>query len=394
MSTSKLAIDGGEPVRKTPWPAQRRGDDLTRQKLIKALEGDNWSNGELVKEFEQRFASFLRAKHALLTVNATAALQLLLLAYDIGPNDEVIIPALTFASVAQAVLECGAVPVVCDVEPDTCCISATTIQAAITNRTRAVIPTHIYCTQCDMPPIMELAQRHNLKVIEDCAHVVGTVRDGRSAGTFGHAAIFSFNQKKHLACGEGGCLVTDDDSIFERATRLHNFDAPLVGSPRRIQRMCKVSEFQAAVLLGQIEPLQKRLSKIESQAEQLRQHFQRDSRVKMLTRLPDTDLQTFYQVCFYVPGITNVKRFQQGLSAELGMPITTTYIPLDINPAVACRGDRQFQSTPLRSVAGSCSSALLAHTNAVKFPGFYLGLDDNASNEVITAIEKLFSFHH
>ena len=389
MSLSRLAIEGGKPVRSRPWSIPQRGDDPTRQHLIAALVSENWSNGEQVRAFEQAFAAFLGCEHVALTVNATMALKLALLAWNIGPGDEVVVPALTFPSMAMAVLECGALPVVCDVDPESYCMSAATLEPALSPRTRAILPTHLYCTQCDMPPILDLASRHGLIVIEDCAHVPGTRRHGRYAGTWGQAAIFSFNQKKPLSCGEGGCLATTNAGLYQRVRWLRDFDTPAVGPPTRMQRMGKVSEFQASVLSGQLASLTDRLRITEKRAEMLRERVERLPGVRVLPRLPGTELQTFYNFCLRVSRTTDTKAFRAALSAEIGLAVGTTYKPLDRDPALDCSNDHQFRSHQLRVTGGPCTTAKNAYEAAMRFPSHFLSVDPTAVDDIATAVEKV-----
>lgn len=392
MRFSRLAINGGIPIRTTPWPILKRSDELTRSHLQAALESDNWSNGRQVESFERAFAEFLGCEHAILTVNATMALKLSLIAFDIGPSDEVVVPALTFPSVIMAVLECGAIPVVCDVDPNSLCMSRDTVEIAIGPRTRALIPTHLYCTQCDMPPILDLARHHGLVVIEDCAHAPGAQRCGRCTGTWGHAAIFSFNQKKPLSCGEGGCLVTNDSDHSNRVRWLRDFDTPATKAPRRMQRMGKVSEFQGAVLSGQLASLLNRLRVTEDRAELLREKLERLPGVHVLPRLVGTDLQTFYNFCFQISHMTDAITFRRALSAELGIDVGASYLPLDGNSALNCSCELQFQAQALRKTGTSCLVAHNAYQNKVmRFSGFYLYSDATGVNDIASAVDKVIS---
>ena len=358
--------------------------------MLAALEAPNWSNGEMVRSFEAAFAEFLGCRHVVMTVNATMALELALLAYDFGPGDEVIVPALTFPSVVLAVLACGAVPVVCDVDPETYCISASTIAPAITGRTRAVIPTHLYCTLCDMPPILRLAQQHGIIVIEDCAHTPGAIRNRQCAGTWGHAAIFSFNQKKPLSCGEGGCLITGDDHLRDRVTWLRSFDGQACEPPRRMQRMGKVSDFQAAVLLGQLQGLSARLSETDKREEELRLKLAHLPPANILPRLPDTDRQTVYNCCLRINALRDAAAFRGALSAELGFEVTGTYMPLDLAPALDGSNEVQFRSNRLRTGGAPCAVAHRAYySEGIRFPGYYLTADGSAVDDIASAISKV-----
>ncbi|MFA5262848.1 MAG: DegT/DnrJ/EryC1/StrS family aminotransferase [Opitutaceae bacterium] len=371
----------------------QRADERTQHLILEALNADNWSNGKQVQTFERDFAAFLGCKCVIMTANATIALKLGLLAHDIGPGDEVIVPALTFPSVALTILECGALPVICDIDPDNCCLSASTLEQVLSKRTRAIIPTHLYCTQCDMPPILDIARRHGLIVIEDCAHVPGSRRNGRFTGTWGQGAIFSFNQKKPLSCGEGGCFVTDDSDLGQRIRWLRDFDTPPKAPATRIQRMAKVSEFQAAVLNGQLKSLPDRLHAIECQTETLRKRLENLPAVHVLSRLGGTEQQTVYSFCLRITGLSDAAAFRCAVSAELNLQMDTTYAPLDINPALNCSCDRQFRPISTRIDNIQCKAAhKVFYQEAMRFPGHYLAADAAAVEDIATAITKVLPF--
>ncbi|MBI3162050.1 MAG: DegT/DnrJ/EryC1/StrS family aminotransferase [Chloroflexi bacterium] len=175
------------------------------------------SMGAVTQQFEEEFAAFIGAKHMIAVTNATAALHLACLAAGIGPGDEVIIPSLTFVATANAVRYTGAVPVFADVESlDDLNISPASIESRITEKTRAILVVHYAGFACDMPAIMEIARRHSLVVLEDSAHSIGSVLDGKTLGTWGAIGCFSFFSNKNMTTGEGGMLSTNDDALADR----------------------------------------------------------------------------------------------------------------------------------------------------------------------------------
>jgi dTDP-4-amino-4,6-dideoxygalactose transaminase len=170
--------------------------------------------GGVTQEFEHAFAEYVNAEHAIAVSNATVGLHLANRALGVGPGDEVIVPSLTFVATANAILYQGGAPVFVDVESESDFgVSPDAIERAITERTKAITVMHYGGYLCDMPAILEIAGRHDLKVIEDAAHAPGSSLDGRFAGTFGDVGVFSFFSNKNLATGEGGMLVTDDDEL-------------------------------------------------------------------------------------------------------------------------------------------------------------------------------------
>lgn len=181
------------------------------------------SMGSVTQQFEDEFASLVRSRHAIAVTNATAALHLACLAAGLGPGDEAILPSLTFVATANAVRYTGATPVFADIEGERDLnISPASIEAHLTPRTRAILVVHYGGYACDMPAILEIAQRRNLFVIEDAAHAVGSELQGRMLGTWGQVGCFSFFSNKNMTTGEGGMLVTGDDTIAGRLRLLRS----------------------------------------------------------------------------------------------------------------------------------------------------------------------------
>ena len=181
------------------------------------------SMGSVTQAFEAEFAEFVGAGHALAVTNATAGLHLACLACGLGPGDEVILPSLTFVASANAVRYTGAVPVFVDIESeDWLNILPNAIEAAITERTKAIMVVHYAGFACDMPAILEIAREHNLAVIEDAAHAVGATLDGRHLGTWGDIGCYSFFANKNMTTAEGGMLVTDNDQLAEKVRVLRS----------------------------------------------------------------------------------------------------------------------------------------------------------------------------
>jgi len=181
------------------------------------------SMGEVTQKFEQEFSAFTGTKHALAVTNATAALHLACVAAGVGLGDEVIVPSLTFVATANAVRYTGATPVFADLESlDWLNISPASIEACITEKTRAILVVHYAGFACAMPAIMEIARRHNLIVLEDSAHAIGSELEGRKLGTWGAIGCYSFFSNKNMTTGEGGMLATDDDALAERLRLLRS----------------------------------------------------------------------------------------------------------------------------------------------------------------------------
>ena len=175
------------------------------------------SMGEETQNFEKEFAEFSGAKHALAVTNATAALHMACMAVGVGPGDEVIVPSLTFVATANAVRYTGATPIFADVESENwLTISPASIETCTSDKTRAILIVHYAGYACDMPAIQAIAKKHNLAVLEDSAHTIGSYLDGRHLGTFGEVGCFSFFSNKNMTTGEGGMVTTNDDALAEK----------------------------------------------------------------------------------------------------------------------------------------------------------------------------------
>ncbi len=181
------------------------------------LDGHTSGGGPFMRRCEELLQEQTGASRVLLTTSCTAALEMACLLADLQPGDEVIMPSFTFVSTANAVMLRGARPVFVDIRPDTKNLDETLIEAAITPRTRAILPVHYAGVACQMDAIMELARRHDLTVIEDAAQALGARYRGRALGTIGHLGAFSFHETKNISCGEGGALVLGGDEHLERA---------------------------------------------------------------------------------------------------------------------------------------------------------------------------------
>jgi dTDP-4-amino-4,6-dideoxygalactose transaminase len=216
----RLAAEGGAPVRArpfAPWPVFAEDERRAADAVLASGRVNYWT-GEECARFEREFAAHLGVRYAIALANGTVALELALRALGIGPGDEVVVPAKTFIATASCAIAVGARPVVCDVDPDSQNLTAATVRAALTPRTRAVIPVHLAGWPCEMGPLIELARERGLALIEDCAQAHGAAWNGRPVGSFGDAAIFSFCQDKIMTTGgEGGMLLTDRRDVWERA---------------------------------------------------------------------------------------------------------------------------------------------------------------------------------
>lgn len=223
--------------------------DEIRAALDRVCQSASFILGEEVTRFEQAFASYCEAKHCVALNSGTSALHLALLSADIGSGDEVITSANTFIATAEAISYTGAIPVFIDIDPNTANLDPALIERAITSRTKAIIPVHLYGRPADLDLILEIAKRHGLNVIEDACQAHGARYYGKRVGGFGHAAAFSFYPGKNLgAYGEGGALTTNDDAVAQFAREMRSHGESKRYFHDRVGYNYRMDGFQGAVL--------------------------------------------------------------------------------------------------------------------------------------------------
>ena len=233
-------------------------DGNEKKYLLECIES-GWisSEGPFIKEFEQKFAARVGRKHGIAVTNGTSAIDAAVDALGIGPGDEVIMPTFTIISCITQIVRCGAIPVLVDSDSVTWNMDVTQIEARITARTKAIMVVHIYGLPVDMSPVLDIAKRHGLKVIEDAAEMHGQTYKGKPCGSFGDISTFSFYPNKHLTTGEGGMIVTDDDELAETCRSLRNlcFQPQKRFVHERLGWNLRMTNMQAAIGLAQLERL-------------------------------------------------------------------------------------------------------------------------------------------
>jgi dTDP-4-amino-4,6-dideoxygalactose transaminase len=270
-STETLALHGGTPVASEPFPPWPSFTPEIIEAAMEPLKSGrvNYWTGELGMQFEQKFADWCGAKYGISTSNGTSALHVGLAGLDIGPGDEVIVPSYTFIATSFAVCQAGAIPVFADVEKESHTLDPAAVEAAISERTRAILPVHLYGIVANMGPLLEIAQKHHLFVVEDCAQAHGATYRGKKVGTLGDVGCFSFCQSKTFTTGgEGGCVVTDNEEVAWqcRSFRDHGYDvaerlrlleleAKLPYIHNRVGFNFRMTEMQSAIGLKELERL-------------------------------------------------------------------------------------------------------------------------------------------
>lgn len=233
-------------------------DGNEKRYLIECIES-GWisSEGPFIKAFEEKFAARFGRKHAIAVSNGTAALDAAVEALGIGPGDEVIMPSFTIISCVMQIVRNGAKPVLVDADPHTWNMDVKAIEQKITSRTKAIMAVHIYGLPVDMDPLLALARKHNLKVLEDAAQMHGQTYKGKACGSFGDLSTFSFYPNKHITTGEGGMIVTDSDELAEQCRSLRNlcFKPESRFVHDRLGWNLRMTSMQAALGLAQLERL-------------------------------------------------------------------------------------------------------------------------------------------
>lgn len=247
--------------------------------VIEAVKS-SWisSQGKFIEEFEESFAKYHHVKHGISTSNGTAALHLALKSLDIGKGDEVLVPSLTFAATANSVIYCNAEPIFVDSHPEFWCMDPNDLEDKISSRTKAIIPVHLYGHPCDMDPIMDLAEDHQLYVVEDAAEAHGALYKGKKVGTFGDIACYSFYGNKIITTGEGGICITDDKVLEDkiRILRDHGMNPEKRYWHDVIGFNYRMTNLQAAIGVAQVQKLDRFIEKKRN----LASHYR-----KMLTDL-------------------------------------------------------------------------------------------------------------
>lgn len=329
----KLAINGGDKTvqRTFPWPVF---DESDVEAVTAVARSGEWANPDckgVVEKFEKEFASFCGSRFALSCVNGSVALRLALISSGVRPGDEVIIPPYTFIATASIVIEANCVPVFVDIHPDTYNLDPDKIEAAITPRTKAIIPVHFAGQACDMDRIMEIAQRHGLMVIEDAAHAHGGEYKSRKLGSIGHAGCFSFQSSKNLTAGEGGIVVTDDEKLFDQMNALRNVGRVKGGQWYEHHYLgCnyRITQFQAALLSRQLDRLDHQTRQRDTNGRLLNSLLEPIEGISPLTRGHGETLHTYHIFIFrYDPskfGGLPKSEFARMLAAE-GVPAFMGY---------------------------------------------------------------------
>ena len=316
----KLAIHGGTPVRSTPFPSRVAYGQEEVKEATEAILSQNLflQPNFKITQFEREFAAFYGVKHALTNTSGSAAIHMAVAALEAEPGDEIICSPVTDYGSVGGILYQGLVPVFADWAPGAANTDPLDIERKITKRTRAIIAVHVYGNPCDMDPIMDIAKRHNLVVIEDCAQAYCTLYKGRLAGAIGHMGCFSMQQSKHLTAGEGGIVITNDDK-YEKILRLfrNKGGADREGDQRKYAMLglnYRMSELTAAVALAQLGKVQSVVDKMNALGDILTHKLKGIPGIQPAPVTPESK-HSYWLYPFYINGY-DPKTFLDAVKAE------------------------------------------------------------------------------
>lgn len=416
-----LAINGGAKSRKSPFPAWPVFDQQERDLLSHVLESGKWwrlafGQGLELKEpeqgqrsqvvlFQEAFAKAHDCRYGIAAANGTATLEMILRALNFNIGDEVIVPAYTYIASATCVLQNNLLPIFVDIDPDTYNIDCRRIEEAITPRTRAIVVVHFGGQLADMDRLSEIAQKHQLTIIEDAAHAHGCAWRGRKAGSFGEAGSFSFQASKNMTAGEGGIVTTNNKDLAVQVEALM-WAGRQVGHPwyefHRLGWNYRLTEFQAAILRAQLTRLDFQTELREKNAEYLNSQLAQIDGIVPLRRDPRTTKHGYHIYMFKYNqkqiGLPRA-RFVQALDGE-GIPVTAGYsYPLYKNPMFL---NKQFinGSFPLNTIyhddidygafAGKCPvSERACSQEAIWLPQNVLLGTTKDMDDIVKAVRKV-----
>jgi len=386
---TQLALLGGEVTLKRKPPAWPFIDESDCQALLDVLQSRTWGGyHESVAELERRFAEYHETKFGIATANGTVSLEIALIAGGIRPGDEVIVPPITFVASATAIARVGAVPVFVDVDPQTINLNPEACEEVISERTRGIVLVHFAGCPANLDRFKELCERHDLFLIEDCAHAHGAAWKNHRVGSFGQFGSFSFQGSKNMTAGEGGILVTSDPELAEQAHSISNQGRRTGGAwyeHVRLGTNARLTGFQAALLLRQLERLPGQVATRMERAARLREGLKEIGGLAPTPERLDERVTSHGYHLFSMrldEGAFNNashSRIIEALQAE-GLPITGGY------PHPIYRNEL-FKQHP--HIVHPCPEAETYCKSAVWMPQNVLLADEEWIDDALTAIRKV-----
>ncbi len=335
---AKLAILGGKPLagktkKWAKWPISEESD---AQLVAKITRSNRWSfDGPVEWEFAEKFTAYQGAKFGACCANGTVGIQMALEALGIGAYDEVIVPGMTWQATAAACVDVNAIPVLVDVEPDTYNLDLDKVEAAITPKTKAIIVVHLYGCVTDLDRLQRICKKNNLFLVEDCAHQHGTFWKGKGVGSFGDVSSWSFQESKVLSSGEGGFNMCKTKELFYKLYSLRNCGRPYEAQPpvfglKKAAAMetalqsgnYRLTEWQAALLLGGLGRLDKQVKDRDANAIYLNSLLAQIPGIQVMRRRPQVTQQSYFNFTFRIDAKelgVGCEQFCHALNAEAGV---------------------------------------------------------------------------
>jgi dTDP-4-amino-4,6-dideoxygalactose transaminase len=423
----ELAVNGGTPVRITPLPLEFPGVHHMGEEEVDAAVRVLRSRSPFryygidlkgeVEGFESEFAQFLGVKHCLAVNSGTGALHVALAALGVGPGQEVIVPAYMWVSVVAAVVNLGAIPVLADID-DTFCLDPDSVEAKITSRTAGVITVHMSGAAADVEAISAITRKHGIFLLEDCAQCAGGTIHGKKVGTFGQISIFSFQMNKNMTAGEGGCIATNDEHLYNRAVACHDTGYARDAHGRAMferRDLClwghgyRMDEMRASILRVQLRKLPNIIGRMRTSKYRIRQELKKFSQVKLrrimdeagdtgcflLTTFPTAELAQEVNralraegIVTFSQGVNNIVMTNWGLHVYFNIPSLVQRTSADKGGFPWALAENQASQTEY--VKGTCPQAdsLFERTCLIAIPS---SLTEQDEQDIISAFNKVLS---
>ncbi|WP_127588542.1 DegT/DnrJ/EryC1/StrS family aminotransferase [Paenibacillus koleovorans] len=390
----KLAVNGGTPVRTKPFPEWPIFNEVEEQLVLEVVRSGKWggTGRVMLPEIESKFATAHDAKYAVSIVNGTVAITIALQAAGVKPGDEVIMPPYTFIATASSALMFGAIPVFVDVEADTLLLDPSKVEAAITPKTKAIVAVHIGGAPANLTALKAIAAKHSLRLIEDSAQAVGAQWQGMGVGAQGDLGTFSFQSSKNINSGEGGMILTNDEAFADMAWSLANVGRVRNGAWYQHEHIgwnLRMTELQAALLIGQMTRLEAQSAARERNGKLLTELLKPIDGIQVLSRDPGITRHAYHLYMFKLDAALADRVDKNDVIAKLvaeGIPAAPGYVSLNKNAAVIAEtkkwtGEDRFNSCPISERA--CDKEVLwLHQNML------LG-DESDMYDIAGAVRKV-----
>ena len=384
----ELAVFGGKPVREKPiFYGRQYIDQEDVEAVTKVLTADVITSGPQVSDLEKHLCEITHAKYAVAVCNGTAALHLAALAAGFGEGDEVIVSSITFAASSNCVLYAGAKPVFADINPETYNIDPADIERKITSNTKAIIAVHLAGQPCDMDAIHEIARKHNLLVIEDGAHALGSEYKGKKVGSLSDMTTFSFHPVKPITTGEGGMIVTDNEGFYQKLmlfrshgiTRDENLmtrnDGPWFYQQLDLGFNYRITDIQCALGCSQMKKLDRFLKRRKEIVSRYNKAFADCENIVTPYQLPDTE-SGWHLYIIQVKNYDRRKVFEQ--LRKKGIAVNVHYIPVYMHPYYQEHGYKEVH----------CKNAEEIYSHILSLP-LYPTLKEEEQEYVITTVKQI-----